>query len=102
MKKRNILLIVLLCTMSFKTFAYEDEGFGYAGKIPSSSMERAVWPSETTSANYTGRLNNSTDGALRGTPSDLPDPGKVPTGSGLTILMLCTGAYWLNSKKNKK
>jgi len=100
MRKRNYLLL-LLCAMSFTTFA--SEYFEKNEKLSSSPMERAVLPSEMTSANFTSRLNQSTDASLRGTPPGLPpEPGKGPIGGGLLTLTLCAGIYLFNSKKNRK
>ena len=68
--------------------------------------EKLILPSEVTFASFSdvNLLDDSdnTEGSLRGTPPDLPDPGKDPIGSGLGLLTLCAGVYLLSSKRNRK
>ncbi|MDR1683639.1 MAG: hypothetical protein LBS25_09710 [Candidatus Symbiothrix sp.] len=93
---KNILLF-FLCIGSFATIGAKPERHA-----PSGRFERATLPSESTAADMTGRTNESATagGSLRGAGNDLPEPG--PIGGGLGIVMLCSGAYLLNIKKNRK
>jgi hypothetical protein len=61
--------------------------------------------SATKSFGANNSFDNDDEGSLRAGGGSLPsDPGKLPLGTGLGILCLCSGVYYLiqSRKKNEK